>query len=91
VKADEGRYKALLSTLDLTDTFYFSYTYDLTRTLQSNMGGPGATAAPHFVWNHYLIDQCASLESVCFRLLFIENSLFSTQNCIFRAISSKVR
>lgn len=31
------RYKALFSVLDLSKDFFFSYTYDLTHTLQNNM------------------------------------------------------
>ncbi|GAM26714.1 hypothetical protein SAMD00019534_098890 [Acytostelium subglobosum LB1] len=34
---DETRYKGLFLGLDLTKDFFFSYTYDITRTLQYNM------------------------------------------------------
>lgn len=33
----EARYRALFSSMDLTRDFYFSYTYDLTNTLQTNV------------------------------------------------------
>lgn len=33
----ETKYKSLFSSIDLTRDFYFSYTYDLTNTLQVNM------------------------------------------------------
>ncbi|KYQ90630.1 putative sac domain-containing inositol phosphatase [Tieghemostelium lacteum] len=35
--SDETRYKGLFLGLDLTKDFYFSYSYDITRTLQFNM------------------------------------------------------
>ncbi|KAI9304518.1 SacI homology domain-containing protein [Cunninghamella echinulata] len=38
----EGRYIATFQNIDLTKNFYFSYTYDITNTLQVNMtSGPG--------------------------------------------------
>jgi phosphatidylinositol 3,5-bisphosphate 5-phosphatase len=51
----EGRYKNLFFSLDFTD-FYFSYSYDLTHTLQHNLT---YTGEPYynksFAWNHYLM------------------------------------
>ena len=38
----EAKYKALFAAMDLTRDFYFSYTYDLTNTLQTNMVGVAA-------------------------------------------------
>lgn len=53
----EKRYrKLLLSGLELNKDFYFSYTYNLARTLQANL----TTDAPEdpfdsmFVWNEFL-------------------------------------
>jgi hypothetical protein len=45
--------------MDLTKDFYFSYTYDLTHTLQYNLcnnnaGGNGDYNSK-FVWNHFLL------------------------------------
>lgn len=34
---EEARYIAILNNLDLTRSFYFSYSYDITRTLQHNI------------------------------------------------------
>lgn len=36
----EQRYLKLFSNIDLSSNFYFSYSYDLTRTLQYNMSNP---------------------------------------------------
>lgn len=69
-KAQEQEEARLLHTfgqVDLSKNFYFSYTYDLTQTLQENLTadpfGPSApprntTAwgfAEKFVWNHHLL------------------------------------
>ncbi|KAI8339268.1 SacI homology domain-containing protein [Chlamydoabsidia padenii] len=69
--SDEGRYIATFQNIDLTKNFYFSYTYDLTNTLQVNMTrSPGFQNSPStttpskaelhesnnmFVWNDYLL------------------------------------
>ncbi|KAI5300160.1 phosphatidylinositol-3,5-bisphosphate 5-phosphatase [Ascosphaera atra] len=66
--ADEARFLAIINNLDLTRSFYFSYSYDITRTLQFNItkareavqrGDPGTTPFSNvnsmFEWNHYLL------------------------------------
>lgn len=37
---DEQRYVKMFQSIDLSSNFYFSYSYDLTHTLQSNMAPP---------------------------------------------------
>lgn len=37
---DEQRYVKMFQSIDLSSNFYFSYSYDLTHTLQSNMALP---------------------------------------------------
>ncbi|EGD78203.1 hypothetical protein PTSG_09081 [Salpingoeca rosetta] len=68
IPPDEKRYTKMFQNVDTTSNFYFSYTYDLTRPLQSNMYIPsedeaaGRVAArprpirpnTKFVWNHFL-------------------------------------
>ncbi|EFA81303.1 Putative sac domain-containing inositol phosphatase 3 [Heterostelium album PN500] len=63
---DETRYKGLFLGLDLTKDFFFSYTYDLTRTLQFNMTRYFHHPAPktsqihfneQFAWNHFLLER----------------------------------
>ncbi|RUS21146.1 hypothetical protein BC937DRAFT_93466 [Endogone sp. FLAS-F59071] len=65
--SDEMRYTGIFHNVDLTKNFYFSYTYDITNTLQRNMtrpppatddtgGGVGSTYNGMFVWNHYLLE-----------------------------------
>ncbi|KIW00504.1 uncharacterized protein PV09_08024 [Verruconis gallopava] len=64
--AEEARYLSILGTLDLTKYFYFSYSYNITRTLQWNIINErnainegrrrGRTNYNDmFVWNHYLL------------------------------------
>ncbi|THW23828.1 hypothetical protein D6C93_00569 [Aureobasidium pullulans] len=64
--AEEGRFLSILNNLDLTRSFYFSYSYDITRTLQYNITRqrnalnrgiqqPGHDYNDMFVWNHHLL------------------------------------
>ena len=69
---EEGRYLSTLDHLDISKTFYFSYSYDITRTLQHNIMTERAAIAkgtpyPHpqdynsmFVWNSYLLQPATS-------------------------------
>ncbi|KAJ9632515.1 phosphatidylinositol-3,5-bisphosphate 5-phosphatase [Taxawa tesnikishii (nom. ined.)] len=63
---EEGRFLNILNNLDLTRSFYFSYSYDITRTLQHNIVrhrlavNEGYEDLGHdyndmFVWNHHLL------------------------------------
>ncbi|KAI9827261.1 MAG: phosphatidylinositol-3,5-bisphosphate 5-phosphatase [Thelocarpon impressellum] len=65
---EEARFLGILNNLDLTRSFYFSYSYDITRTLQHNiarereaLGQGQARSDPDsfnamFAWNHYLLE-----------------------------------
>ncbi|PKI57503.1 hypothetical protein CRG98_022154 [Punica granatum] len=53
----ELRYKKLLSSVDLTKDFFYSYTYPIMQSLQRNvmsMGEEGMSYDNIFVWNAYL-------------------------------------
>ncbi|OIT35684.1 PREDICTED: phosphoinositide phosphatase SAC1 [Nicotiana attenuata] len=53
----ELRYKKLLSSVDLTKDFFYSYTYPIMRSLQKNILSTGEDGMPYdniFVWNSYL-------------------------------------
>lgn len=64
---EESRFLGILSNLDLTRSFYYSYSYDITRTLQHNIkrerlallnGLPGTTYDDFnsmFIWNSHLL------------------------------------
>jgi hypothetical protein len=71
---EEARFVSILKELDLSRSFYFSYSYDVTNTLQQNMmhdrqhlgvENPAFTPRMHynkmFIWNHYLLGSPASL------------------------------
>ncbi|XVF35196.1 hypothetical protein REPUB_Repub18cG0124600 [Reevesia pubescens] len=54
---DENRYKKLLCTVDLTKDFFFSYSYNVMRSLQKNLcsNEPGQVLyETMFVWNEFL-------------------------------------
>ncbi|GAB2218201.1 hypothetical protein Droror1_Dr00001420 [Drosera rotundifolia] len=53
----EDRYKKLLSTVDLTKDFYYSYSYHVMRTLQKNLRDHKTGQVLYetmFVWNEFL-------------------------------------
>uniref|UniRef100_A0A914CEB5 SAC domain-containing protein n=1 Tax=Acrobeloides nanus TaxID=290746 RepID=A0A914CEB5_9BILA len=64
---DEQRYARLFQSVDLTTNFYFSYTYDLSHTLQENTlamknlswnknsYSKNLSSEQKFVWNNYLL------------------------------------
>lgn len=65
---EEARFIGILNNLDLSRSFYFSYSYDVTRTLQHNIlyeqevlheGSETPSQKPRnemFVWNHHLLE-----------------------------------
>ncbi|WZZ10772.1 hypothetical protein YC2023_096693 [Brassica napus] len=62
----ELRYKKLLSSVDLTKDFFYSYTYPIMRSLQKNVLSSGEEGVPYdniFVWNAYLTQP---IRSRCF-------------------------
>ena len=51
------RYKKLLSSIDITKDFFFSYSYHIMHTLQKNLCGDDTKLVPYetmFVWNAFL-------------------------------------
>jgi hypothetical protein len=69
---EESRFVGILNNLDLTRSFYFSYSYDVTQTLQHNIirerqalqdGLAEPLKRDHnemFVWNHHLLEPAKS-------------------------------
>ncbi|KAK7275522.1 hypothetical protein RIF29_16641 [Crotalaria pallida] len=55
---DENRYKKLLCSVDLTKDFFFSYSYNVMRSLQKNLSDHNMTGKSlydtMFVWNEFL-------------------------------------
>ncbi|QRV74438.1 polyphosphoinositide phosphatase [Ceratobasidium sp. AG-Ba] len=68
---EEARLLSLFRAVDLSRNFYFSYTYDVTSTLQHNMikfsykDCPQISKTPYFndryAWNHYLLSNAFDL------------------------------
>ncbi|GAB2271914.1 Phosphoinositide phosphatase sac1 [Dionaea muscipula] len=59
----ELRYKKLLSSVDLTKDFFYSYTYPIMQSLQKNVLSRGEVGMPYdnmFVWNAYLTEAIRS-------------------------------
>lgn len=59
----EMRYKKLLSSVDLTKDFFFSYTYPVMQSLQKNVLSMGEEGMPYeniFVWNAFLTESIRS-------------------------------
>ena len=66
-KSEESRFISILGNLDLRQSFYFSTTYDVTRTLQQNIISRRRQLANNevpdehadvndmFIWNHHLL------------------------------------
>ena len=67
--SEETRYKAILQQTDLTKNFYFSYTYDLTDTMQNNfhasitagVENPSKAIRDMFVWNNFALKPLLSI------------------------------
>lgn len=57
------RYKKLLSSVDLTNDFFFSYTYPIMQSLQKNVLSVDDEGMPYdnmFVWNAFLTEAIRS-------------------------------
>uniref|UniRef100_A0A0N5CAH5 SAC domain-containing protein n=1 Tax=Strongyloides papillosus TaxID=174720 RepID=A0A0N5CAH5_STREA len=53
---DEQRYLKLFQLIDLSTNFYFSYTYDLSKTLQGNIiNNNKKQGESQFFWNNFLL------------------------------------
>lgn len=69
---EEARFVGILNNLDLSRSFYFSYSYDVTRTLQHNIlrerqalqrdqaHPPSRDPNSMFVWNHHLLEPAST-------------------------------
>ncbi|XP_057474155.1 phosphatidylinositol-3-phosphatase SAC1-like [Actinidia eriantha] len=60
---NELRYKKLLSSVDLTKDFFYSYTYPIMQSLQKNVLSMGEDGMPFeniFVWNAFLTESIRS-------------------------------
>ncbi|OLL25504.1 Polyphosphoinositide phosphatase [Neolecta irregularis DAH-3] len=67
--SEESRFVSIFQNLDLSKTFYYSYSYDITQTLQHNIlrlrANPNALPeySDMFVWNHFLMQPAQALQN----------------------------
>jgi hypothetical protein len=77
----ENRYLGLFQFVDMTKDFFFSYTYDLTRSLQYNYVSSHNSKAEFpleiFEWNHYQINGEYLCVVPLVEILFVIISFFS--------------
>ncbi|KAJ5894688.1 Polyphosphoinositide phosphatase [Penicillium taxi] len=97
---EEERYKAILNNLNLSRSFYFSYSYDITRSLQHNICRERhahkdgyARIIPEdyndmFVWNHHLLSPAITALKNPYRwcLPIIYGYLNQAKLCVFGRI-----
>lgn len=71
-KLDEARYEQIFSQVDIHKNFYYSYHYDISRTLQQNLSSPRDDFNPNtmFVWNDNLTKIMYGLEP-CWKIPII--------------------
>ena len=72
-QAEEARFVSILNNLDLSRSFYFSYSYDVTNTLQRNFQlerdaimerqhvPPRKRFNEMFIWNHHLLQPASNV------------------------------
>ena len=59
---EETRYRALLNSIDMCNHYYFSYTFDLTSSMQRQDSMGAGKAQDMFVWNHHASEPLQFLE-----------------------------
>ena len=79
---EESRYVKTFLNVDLSSNFYFSYTYDLTNTLQTLMSVHPNEPLPvsKFVWNTHLLKDFKNEVNSDWILPVVHG--FISQNCI---------
>lgn len=91
IDADEARYLQLLETQLTNATLFFSYTYDLTNSLQRNetLGNNASNrfswknCDTRFFWNHYLTEELRELTQQDARLSrFIQPVIYGYAKCV---------
>ena len=60
---DDSRYKSIFQSAQFSKGFYFSFSFDITNSLQSISNETSASPAYRYVWNSHLLDTFLSLFS----------------------------
>ncbi|PRP73038.1 phosphatidylinositide phosphatase SAC1-like, partial [Planoprotostelium fungivorum] len=89
--ADEAQYRQMLVHLLTSQSFYFSYTYDLTNSLQRNESPIGKTKPDkRFVWNDAALQPFSSVHKEWITPI-IQGYFSSTPNCSVTPTGGQVR
>nr|XP_054753115.1 polyphosphoinositide phosphatase-like [Lytechinus pictus] len=92
---DEARYLKMFQNVDLSSNFYFSYSYDLTHSLQHNLsayqnkgelGNPRAVpiqTKPKFAWNHFLWSKLQDQVHPCWAIHIVHGFVGQCNVCVF--------
>eukprot|EP01080_Neovahlkampfia_damariscottae_P005409 gene5409-9222_t len=93
-ESDELEYISLLESILSENNFYFSYTFDLTKNIQSNFDSESSSLPEdHFWWNKFLSNDLIHFKANQFILPIIrgfvqvENVQINSNNFIFGLIS----
>ncbi|KAK6937999.1 SAC domain [Dillenia turbinata] len=83
----EKRYKKLLSSVDLTKDFFYSYTYPIMQSLQKNVLSTGEEGMPYeniFVWNAFLTQAIRSrCNNTIWTIALVHGNFKQTRPSIF--------
>jgi hypothetical protein len=63
-RLEETRYLQYFKQVDLTRNFYYSHSYDLTRSLQNNISNMDGERNSMFTWNHFLLKDAFGEDTV---------------------------
>ena len=94
----ESRYMGLFQFVDLTKDFYFSYTYDLTHSLQHNFIMSAETKKSYppyppqemFEWNYFQTEEMRSFNGARTAIRDLDNDIISSSLCISPSLSVSV-
>jgi phosphatidylinositol 3,5-bisphosphate 5-phosphatase len=87
---EDARYEQIFGQVDIHKNFYFSYHYDVSRTLQHNLSESRSEFDPNtmFLWNYNLIERLEPLDK-CWMIPIIHGFVDQSSNGLlnFRAFS----
>lgn len=69
-KSDDARYEQIFGQIDIHKNFFFSYDYDITRSLQDNLTDNKKQPNHMFAWNYSLVKDMDGLDK-CWKLPII--------------------
>eukprot|EP00842_Homolaphlyctis_polyrhiza_P000805 jgi/Hompol1/1725/HPOL_001926-RA len=86
-KSDEARYMQIFGQVDINKNFYYSYSYDITSSLQKNLSLPPGRehfqANDMFIWNSYMNRDIFSSPNSIWRLNIIHGFVDQSKISVF--------